>query len=95
MARIFLSHSSVDEREAVALNKWLTDNGWDDVFLDIDPQRGLADACLCEQHDELYCQRGKCDDFHDRDAGFKVLDLLADDFVDFVCFDWFHNSFPI
>ena len=42
MARIFLSHSSVDEREAVALNKWLTDNGWDDVFLDIDPQRGLA-----------------------------------------------------
>jgi hypothetical protein len=42
MARIFLSHSSVDEREAVALNKWLTDNGWDDVFLDIDPQRGLV-----------------------------------------------------
>jgi hypothetical protein len=42
MASIFLSHSSVDEREAVALNKWLTDNGWDDVFLDIDPQRGLA-----------------------------------------------------
>ena len=42
MARIFLSHSSVDERETVALNKWLTDNGWDDVFLDIDPQRGLA-----------------------------------------------------
>jgi hypothetical protein len=42
MARIFLSHSSVDEREAVALNKWLTDNGWDDIFLDIDPQRGLA-----------------------------------------------------
>src|SRR5678815_2355138 len=42
MARIFLSHSSVDEREAVALNKWLKDNGWDDVFLDIDPQRGLV-----------------------------------------------------
>src|SRR6478609_8730813 len=42
MARIVLSHSSVDEREAVALNKWLTDNGWDDVFLDIDPQRGLV-----------------------------------------------------
>jgi WD40 repeat protein len=41
MALIFLSHSSVDEREAVALKKWLTDKGWDDVFLDIDPQRGL------------------------------------------------------
>ena len=41
MSRIFLSHSSVDEREAVALKQWLADNGWDDVFLDIDPQRGL------------------------------------------------------
>src|SRR5262245_11984010 len=41
MGRIFLSHSSEDEREAVALNKWLTDNGWADVFLDIDPRRGL------------------------------------------------------
>ena len=26
-------------------------------------------------------------------AGFKVLDLLTNDFVDFVCFDWFHNLF--
>lgn len=42
MSRIFLSHSSVDEREAVALKQWLADNGWNDVFLDIDPQRGLA-----------------------------------------------------
>ena len=41
MSRIFLSHSSVDEREAVAIKQWLTDNGWDDVFFDIDPQRGL------------------------------------------------------
>jgi len=49
MARIFLSHSSVDEREAVALNKWLTDNGWDDVFLDIDPQRGLVAGERCQE----------------------------------------------
>lgn len=42
MSRIFLSHSSVDELEAVALQQWLAANGWDDVFLDIDPQRGLA-----------------------------------------------------
>jgi len=41
MSRIFLSHSSVDEREAVALRDWLAQNGWDDVFLDLDPQRGL------------------------------------------------------
>jgi WD40 repeat protein len=42
MARIFLSHSSADEREAVALKQWLAANGWDDVFLDVDPQRGLV-----------------------------------------------------
>jgi hypothetical protein len=42
MSRIFLSHSSTDELEAVALKHWLTENGWDDVFLDVDPQRGLA-----------------------------------------------------
>lgn len=42
MSRIFLSHSSADEREAVALRQWMADNGWNDVFLDVDPQRGLA-----------------------------------------------------
>ena len=41
MSRIFLSHSSVDELEAVALKEWLAHSGWDDVFLDLDPQRGL------------------------------------------------------
>src|SRR5262252_11028347 len=42
MSRIFLSHSSVNERESVALKQWLADNGWDDVLLDIDPRRGLV-----------------------------------------------------
>jgi hypothetical protein len=42
MAHIFLSHSSTDEREVIALKQWLLENGWDDVFLDIDPQRGLV-----------------------------------------------------
>ena len=41
MSYIFLSHSSTDELEAVALKQWLLDNGWDDVFLDLDPERGL------------------------------------------------------
>jgi len=30
-------------------------------------------------------------DFIDGDPGFKVFDLLPNDFVDFVCFDWLHN----
>jgi hypothetical protein len=41
MSLIFLSHSSIYELEAVALKHWLLDNGWDDVFLDLDPERGL------------------------------------------------------
>jgi WD40 repeat protein len=41
MSRIFLSHSSSDESEAIALKQWLTEQGWDDVFLDVDPERGL------------------------------------------------------
>ena len=42
MSRIFLSHSSTDNFEAEALRKWLASEGWDDVFLDLDPQRGIA-----------------------------------------------------
>jgi formylglycine-generating enzyme required for sulfatase activity len=42
MSRIFLSHSSTNNAEAVALHAWLKREGWDDVFLDVDPDRGIA-----------------------------------------------------
>ena len=42
MSRLFISHSSVDNAEAVGLRDWLQSEGWDDVFLDIDPLRGIA-----------------------------------------------------
>jgi hypothetical protein len=42
MSRIFLSHSSKDNDSAVALKEWLAGQGWDDVFLDLDPQHGIA-----------------------------------------------------
>jgi hypothetical protein len=42
MSRIFLSHSSNDNFEAVALRDWLASEGWEDVFLDLDPERGIA-----------------------------------------------------
>ncbi len=42
LARIFLSHSSDNDAEAVALRGWLTAEGWDDLFLDLDPTRGIA-----------------------------------------------------
>ncbi|MDX2157915.1 MAG: SUMF1/EgtB/PvdO family nonheme iron enzyme [Hyphomicrobiaceae bacterium] len=41
MARIFLSHSSIDTAEAIALRDWLLSHGWDDVFVDVDPERGI------------------------------------------------------
>ena len=43
MSRIFLSHSSANNAEAVALRDWLENEGWkDEIFLDLDPQRGIA-----------------------------------------------------
>ena len=42
MSRIFLSHSSGDDFAAVGLRDWLDENGWDDVFLDLDAERGIA-----------------------------------------------------
>jgi WD40 repeat protein len=42
VSRIFLSHSSQDNFEAFALKNWLASEGWGDVFLDLDPERGIA-----------------------------------------------------
>src|SRR5665213_3498237 len=41
MARLFLSHSSTNNAEAVAIRNWLSDEGWNDIFLDVDPERGI------------------------------------------------------
>lgn len=42
MPRIFISHASQDSAAALAVRGWLADKGWDDVFLDLDPRRGLV-----------------------------------------------------
>ena len=44
MSRIFLSHSSVDARQALALKRWLSEQRpqlSNEIFLDIDPESGL------------------------------------------------------
>jgi TIR domain len=41
MSRIFLSHSSANNAQAIAIRDWMIAQGWDDVFLDLDPERGL------------------------------------------------------
>jgi formylglycine-generating enzyme required for sulfatase activity len=43
VSRIFLSHSSTNNAEAVALRDWLGREGWkDEIFLDLDPMRGIG-----------------------------------------------------
>ena len=42
MARIFISHSSRNNDRAREVASWLAANGWDDIFLDLDPEQGIA-----------------------------------------------------
>ena len=45
MSRLFISHSSKNDDWAIALKDWLVREGWsgpDDIFLDLDPERGIA-----------------------------------------------------
>ncbi len=42
VSRLFLSHSSSDNTEAVGLADWLAAAGWNDVFLDLAPDRGIT-----------------------------------------------------
>jgi formylglycine-generating enzyme required for sulfatase activity len=41
MSRIFLSHSSANNAEAIAIRDWMIAQGWNDLFLDLDSERGL------------------------------------------------------
>ncbi len=49
MSKIFISHSSADNIAAQAMADWLAENGWDEVFLDFDPDRGIAASQRWEQ----------------------------------------------
>lgn len=45
MSRLFISHSSKNDDWGIALQMWLVREGWsgkDDIFLDLDPDRGIA-----------------------------------------------------
>src|SRR5262245_14713747 len=42
MGTIFISHSSCNNDRAIDIQRWLAANGWNDVFLDLDPQRGIV-----------------------------------------------------
>ena len=42
MGVLFISHSTKNNDEAVKVRDWLRAKGWADVFLDLDPDQGLA-----------------------------------------------------
>jgi hypothetical protein len=42
MARLSISHSSRNNDKAIAVRDWLAANGWDVVFLDLDPERDIV-----------------------------------------------------
>ena len=48
-ARIFVSHSSENNAEAIAICRWLEQEGWNDVFLDLDAERGIKAGELWEE----------------------------------------------
>ncbi len=39
---LFISHSSRDNAAAITIRDWLKEHGWGEVFLDLDPEQGLA-----------------------------------------------------
>ena len=59
MSLIFLSHSSQNNFEAIALSNWLMQAGWDDLFLDLDPERGIAAGERWER--ALHQAANRCD----------------------------------
>lgn len=42
MSKIFISHSTTDNAAALAVARWLEDNGWSDYFLDFSEDQGLS-----------------------------------------------------
>jgi WD40 repeat protein len=42
MSRLFISHSTWNNDKAQEVVDWLANNGWKDIFVDFDPERGIA-----------------------------------------------------
>jgi hypothetical protein len=58
MTAIFVSHRSSDNCEAAALQRWLADQGHEQLFLDFDPVDGIPAGVDWEQR--LYQELRRC-----------------------------------
>jgi len=53
VSRVFLSHSSLDSREATAVKAWLIEHEpglAEEIFLDLDPHTGILPGCAGGRH---------------------------------------------
>jgi len=42
MSRLFISHSSENNFETIAIQQWLAEQGWNEIFLDLDAKQGIT-----------------------------------------------------
>ena len=59
MSKIFISHASANNFEAIAIQEWLLNQGWDELFLDLDPKQGIAAGERWER--TLHDAANRCD----------------------------------
>ena len=59
MSKIFISHSSKDNIAAQAIGEWLTENGFAEFFLDLDPGRGIQPGERWEK--ALHAAANRCE----------------------------------
>lgn len=59
MSYLFLSHSSKNDFESLAIKEWLIQQGWNDIFLDLDPEDGILAGQRWER--ALHEAANRCD----------------------------------
>ena len=81
MSYLFISHSSKNNFHAIAIQDWLVTQGWDELFLDLDPERGIVAGQRWEK--ALHDAASRCD---------AVLFLVSQDWLDS---EWCRKEFRL
>ena len=81
MSYLFISHSSKNNFYAIAIQDWLVAQGWNELFLDLDPRRGIVARQRWEK--ALHDAASRCD---------AVLFLVS---IDWLKSDWCRKEFRL
>ena len=57
MGILFISHSSADNAAAIRVREWLKEQGWSQVFLDLDAEQGIVPGHRWQQELKLAGER--------------------------------------